>query len=156
MRDHDASYAFELGRAGEPMPDWVRESSRFREAYLDGVPVRGRGDGDASGGDEDGGRGGAGRATDAPGTGGTSRRSSSTPALSLPSPTLRPPSRLSVADGSGFALGLVLFAIGSAYWRYGPAGVRSWFTAKFLNKVDPQIAAAEAARGIIPKGGTAA
>src|SRR4051812_27202261 len=53
-------------------------------------------------------------------------------------PTLRPPSRLSVADGAGFALGLLLYAIGFAYLEEGPYGVRRWFSAKFVNDVLPR------------------
>lgn len=73
---------------------------------------------------------------------------------SVPAPTLTPPrgaSGWSSADGAGFLMGLVLFAIGTSYLRYGPAGVRAWFGAKFVNRVDPVIAAGEAARGIAPK-----
>lgn len=64
---------------------------------------------------------------------------------SLPSPSLRP------GDGGGFLAGLLLFALGNAFLRYGPAGVTSWLGAKFLNRPNPSIAAAEAARGIAPK-----
>lgn len=52
---------------------------------------------------------------------------------SLPRPTLRP----SVSDGSGFAFGIVLYAIGLCYIRggwNGPGGVTDWFRAKFLNQ----------------------
>lgn len=56
------------------------------------------------------------------------------------SPTLHAPRRLSVADGSGFALGLVLYALGVNYLRHGPAGVRGWMAAKFLNRPDPTLA----------------
>jgi hypothetical protein len=67
---------------------------------------------------------------------------------SLPSPSLRPPRRLSAADGGGFLLGLVLFGIAQSYIRYGTTGVRSWFAAKFLNRPDAKIVAAEGQRGI--------
>lgn len=53
-------------------------------------------------------------------------------------PTLRPPSRPAFADGAGFALGLVLYAVGFAYLEEGPYGVRRWFSAKFINKVLPR------------------
>lgn len=70
---------------------------------------------------------------------------------SLPSPTLRPPRRLTAADGGGFLLGLVGFALGQAYLRYGTAGVTSWFAAKFLNKPAASIVAAEGKRGVVAK-----
>lgn len=82
------------------------------------------------------------------------RRSPAERSVSVPAPTLSPPrgaSGWSSADGAGFLLGLVAFALGTSYLRYGPAGVRGWFSAKFVNKVDPAIAAGEAARGITPK-----
>jgi hypothetical protein len=64
----------------------------------------------------------------------------STPApRSLPSPSLRP------GDGGGFLAGLLLFALGNAFLRYGPAGVTSWLGAKFVNRPKPSIVAAEAA-----------
>lgn len=70
---------------------------------------------------------------------------------SLPTPSLRPPSHLSAADGGGFLLGLMLFALGQSYLRYGAVGVTSWFGAKFLNKPAASVVAAEAKRGIAPK-----
>lgn len=70
---------------------------------------------------------------------------------SLPAPTLRPPSKLSASDGGGFVLGLFLFTIGQAYLRYGPSGVTGWFAAKFLNRPNASIVAAEAKRGITAK-----
>lgn len=161
VRSQDAAYAFELGRSGEPMPDWVRANARFREAYVDGVPTRTRSGAAAA------------RPADAPDTAGGAGRhpssSSSTRSTKVASggggggggggvvrdfvgtPTLRPPRHLSADDGSGFLLGLLLFAIGTSYWRYGIPGVKGWFSAKFLNQVDPAIAKAEAARGIAPK-----
>jgi hypothetical protein len=51
-------------------------------------------------------------------------------------PTLTPPRGLSVSDGSGFMLGLVLYAIGLNYLRYGWPGVTQWFAAKFVNRDD--------------------
>lgn len=54
---------------------------------------------------------------------------------SLPHPTLTP----SMSDGTGFALGLVLYALGLNYIRYGPPGVRGWLAAKFLNKPNPNL-----------------
>jgi hypothetical protein len=54
---------------------------------------------------------------------------------SMPAPTLTPPKSLtSGRDLSGFALGLVLYALSVAYLRYGPSGPKSWMKAKFLNK----------------------
>lgn len=67
------------------------------------------------------------------------------PGPSLPSPSLKP------GDGGGFLAGLLLFALGNAFLRYGPAGVTSWLGAKFLNKPNASIAAAEAKRGITSK-----
>lgn len=37
-------------------------------------------------------------------------------------------------EGAGLLLGLILYALASSYIRYGPAGVRGWFAAKFINK----------------------
>lgn len=48
--------------------------------------------------------------------------------------TLTPPSRLSAKDASGFAFGLIAYAIVLAGIKYGPAGVRGWISAKFVNK----------------------
>lgn len=56
-------------------------------------------------------------------------------------PTLRPPRRPSIADGSGFALGMVLYALGLNYLRHGRAGVKGWLRAKFLNQPDPTLTA---------------
>jgi hypothetical protein len=71
--------------------------------------------------------------------------------VSLPTPSLRPPRRLSAADGGGFLLGLFLFALGQSYLRYGTVGVTSWFGAKFLNKPAASVVAAEGKRGITAK-----
>lgn len=48
--------------------------------------------------------------------------------------TLKPPSRLTAADASGFAFGLIAYAIALSGIKYGPAGVRGWISAKFVNK----------------------
>lgn len=61
----------------------------------------------------------------------TSRRRSRSP---IGAPTLRAPSKLSTADGSGFALGLILYALGLNAIRYGWPGVTGWLSAKFVNK----------------------
>lgn len=61
-------------------------------------------------------------------------------ALGWAAPTLRPPRRPSIADGSGFALGLLLYALGMNYLRHGRAGVKGWLRAKFLNQPDPTLA----------------
>lgn len=37
-------------------------------------------------------------------------------------------------EGAGVILGLALYALGLAYYRYGAAGVHSWLSAKFINK----------------------
>lgn len=74
-----------------------------------------------------------------------------TPGPQISSPTLTPPSKLSAADGGGFLLGLVLFAIGQSYIRYGTAGVTGWFAAKFLNRPPANLIAAEGKRGIVAK-----
>lgn len=37
--------------------------------------------------------------------------------------------------GGGFLLGVALWAVGLAYLKHGPAGVRQLLAAKFLNKV---------------------
>ncbi len=39
-----------------------------------------------------------------------------------------------VQEGAGFLLGLFLYALFINYLRAGPAGVRGWLAAKFLNK----------------------
>lgn len=51
--------------------------------------------------------------------------------LSLTPPSLR---KLNAADASGFAFGLVAYCLFINYLRYGPAGVRGWIAAKFVNK----------------------
>jgi len=79
-----------------------------------------------------------------------SKRSSSSGG-GLPTPSLTPPRRLSAADGGGFLLGLLLFALGQSYLRYGATGVTSWFGAKFLNKPNASVVAAEGKRGITAK-----
>lgn len=48
--------------------------------------------------------------------------------------TLTPPKKLSAGDASGFAFGLIAYALFINYIRYGPAGVRGWIAAKFINK----------------------
>lgn len=48
--------------------------------------------------------------------------------------TLTPPRKLSAGDASGFAFGLIAYALFINYIRYGPAGVRGWIAAKFINK----------------------
>lgn len=52
------------------------------------------------------------------------------PDVNLPRPTLTPRR----GDGSGFAFGVVLYAIGANYFRHGWPGVTGWFAAKFLNR----------------------
>lgn len=52
----------------------------------------------------------------------------------LKSATLTPPKSLNARDASGFAFGLVLYAVALASIKYGPAGARGWIAAKFLNK----------------------
>jgi hypothetical protein len=49
----------------------------------------------------------------------------SAPALPMPA---------AAATGSGFALGVVAWAVGLAYLKYGWAGVRQFGAAKFFNK----------------------
>jgi hypothetical protein len=49
----------------------------------------------------------------------------SLPSMSMPAP---------MATGSGFLLGVFAWAIGLAYLRGGPAEVRKFLAAKFLNK----------------------
>ncbi len=56
-------------------------------------------------------------------------------------PTLTPPRRLSIDDGTGFALGMLLYVLGLNYLRHGPAGVKGWLSAKFLNRTDPALTA---------------
>jgi hypothetical protein len=71
--------------------------------------------------------------------GGRSKRA--LPSFDLPSPTLTPPRRLGGGDVAGFLFGLFLFALGMNYLEYGPAGVKGWFRAKFLNDpMDPTTA----------------
>ena len=72
----------------------------------------------------------------------TSEITGTSPTTSRPAPKQRPeggggvdwhtPSFLS-SDGSGFLLGLFVYALGLAYLRYGAAGVKGWLAAKFLN-----------------------
>lgn len=40
-------------------------------------------------------------------------------------------------EGAGFLLGLVAFALGRSYLLGGPAGVKAWLKAKFLNEASP-------------------
>lgn len=70
----------------------------------------------------------------APGGGSSSPASRRRGRSPIGAPTLRPPSKLSTADGSGFALGLILYALGLNAIRYGWPGVTGWLSAKFLNK----------------------
>lgn len=48
--------------------------------------------------------------------------------------TLTPPKKLSAGDASGFAFGLIAYALFINYLKYGPSGVRGWIAAKFVNK----------------------
>lgn len=50
------------------------------------------------------------------------------------SATLKPPRQLSAKDASGFAFGLVLYAMALSGIKHGPPGVTGWLKAKFLNK----------------------
>jgi hypothetical protein len=70
------------------------------------------------------------------------------------SPTLRPPSRLSASDGTGFALGILLYVLGMNYLRNGMPGVTGWFNAKFFNKpgAGPGQPQPRGNSGLIPKG----
>ncbi|NUP79756.1 MAG: hypothetical protein HOV96_19645 [Nonomuraea sp.] len=55
---------------------------------------------------------------------------------SFKSATLKPPSRLNAHDATGFAFGMVLYALALSAIRYGfPDGPKGWFSAKFINKV---------------------
>lgn len=58
-----------------------------------------------------------------------SGRRPSTPRWSPPKPAAD-----FVSDGSGFLLGLIGYALVLNYIRGGPAAVRGWFAAKFMNK----------------------
>jgi hypothetical protein len=56
----------------------------------------------------------------------------------LGAPTLRPPRSIgSSRDWTGFGFGLLLYALGAAYIRYGPGGPTMWLKAKFVNDVEP-------------------
>lgn len=60
-----------------------------------------------------------------------------TPSLSVPDmprPTLSLPKRPDAGDVAGFGFGLVLYVLALNYLRYGPAGVKGWLSAKFLNQ----------------------
>lgn len=48
--------------------------------------------------------------------------------------TLTPPRRLRSGDVAGFLMGLVLYALAINGIKHGPAGIRGWIAAKFLNK----------------------
>jgi len=51
------------------------------------------------------------------------------------SATLKPPRSLNAKDASGFAFGLVLYAMALSGIKHGvPAGITGWLSAKFLNK----------------------
>lgn len=152
-----ASVAYDLGRRGEPMPTWVSDDPKLVQAYERGVD-----DLDGAGGEQPktprttarrapGGPRSAGRphsttrsprrpaepAPAAPATpgrpvvgragevGGTQAPVS----MSVPRPTLR-----LGGDGTGLALGLVLYALGINYIRHGWPGVTGWLRAKFLNR----------------------
>lgn len=56
----------------------------------------------------------------------------------LPTPTLSPP-KLSGGDWGGFAAGLLAYVLFLNYLRFGPAGVKGWFRAKFLNDPDTTL-----------------
>jgi hypothetical protein len=50
--------------------------------------------------------------------------------------TLTPPRRVNARDASGFAFGLVLYALALSGIKYGvPEGPKGWLSAKFLNRV---------------------
>jgi hypothetical protein len=52
------------------------------------------------------------------------------------SATLTPPRRLNAHDATGFAFGMVLYALALSAIRYGfPDGPKGWLSAKFINKV---------------------
>lgn len=63
-----------------------------------------------------------------------------------------------VDDGAGFLLGLIGYALVLAYLRNGPAGVKGWMRAKFLNeptaasKAKPRASTAPPGPTIIPAG----
>lgn len=61
------------------------------------------------------------------------------PTPSIPTPdlskvSLTPPRRPSAGDLGGFFAGLVLYALALNYIRFGPAGVKGWLGAKFVNR----------------------
>lgn len=53
------------------------------------------------------------------------------------SPLDRVPHTGPTSTGAGFILGLIAWAVARSYINEGPAGVRRWMRAKFLNRVEP-------------------
>lgn len=75
------------------------------------------------------------------------RKAGKSAAAAVKSATLKPPRRLSVKDASGFAFGLVLYALALSAIKYGAAGPKGWLSAKFVNKVTLQTGAGSGGGG---------
>lgn len=104
--------AYKAGRAGRPAPDTATPDEL--DAYRDGLADR------ANEPDE--------------------QRGEQTPPRQAPA-ARRTTSRSS-GSGAGIILGLVVWALVSAYLKEGPAGPRRWLKAKFTNQVESPEAAA--------------
>jgi hypothetical protein len=135
--------ATNIGRAGKPMPQWVRDEPRYVAAYDQGT-----GDGNRA----------AQHLPPQP-----PRRASVAPSSSSPAAATRPPSKpkagrppgyfrrafspgaaagrvpgvrqlASGGDAGGLLLAFVLYPIFLAVVKNGPAGIGMWFRAKWLNE----------------------
>ena len=48
--------------------------------------------------------------------------------------TLTPPKKVTAKDGAGFVFGMFAYVLMLMYIKHGPAGVKGWLGAKFVNK----------------------
>ena len=145
-----ATYTTETGlQLDEADPDDLkilqRQRATARTAGTSGADraasTRGRADLESA--YDEGARGSAAPSSEGAGGGGGARgRRPAVPARSgksskgggsFPKPTLTPPRSVQPKDVSGFALGLVLYALVVSYIRYGKEGPKGWLAAKFLN-----------------------
>lgn len=162
-RDSLLKIATNYGRAGKPMPDWIRNEPSYVAAYDQGT---GDGDRPAQFAPPSPKRNRTAPSSPAPAAGpsrpasggGSKRRSGR--GLSRLGRAFSPSAAAgripgvgavtSGGDAGGLLLALVIYPIGLASLKYGYAGIGMWFRAKWLNETtssstDPNV--------ITPKGG---